>query len=185
MTSKCAAADLLQRWWHEAAAQRRQMILPDGGETIMFLPCLRVRGVAFCRRGFLVWARLPAGPSSAHRCSVMRPVSLMVVVSEQKTSNPLHPCTGCSRDGVVQSQQPVKDEQCCDMRAVQGGAQLPRKVNELCPNFNMRLHKELQALADISNSRYSFSQETCFAFKLCPLLANQSSVGHLVSLGGW
>lgn len=171
MTSKCAAVDLLQLWWQEAAAQRRLMILPDGRETIMLLPCLRVGGVGFRRSELPAWARRAARPGPAHHCSVMRPVSLMVVVSEQKTSNPLNPCTGCSRDGVIRSERLVKDKQCCDMRAVQGGAQRPRKVNELWPTLNMRLHKELQALADISNSRCSFGRETCSAFKLCPLVA--------------
>lgn len=55
LTSICAAVDLLQRWRQEAAAQRRQMILPEGEETIMlfavsaggrrWFPLMRVPGV--------------------------------------------------------------------------------------------------------------------------------------------
>lgn len=53
-----------------------------------------------------------------------------------------------------------------------GGAQRPRKVNELWPTFNMRLHKGLRAPADISNSGCSSGREARSALKLRPLVAH-------------
>lgn len=90
----------------------------------MLPPCLRVGGVGFLGSELPARGWRAAGLGPAHRRSVMRPVSLMVlitavcvfkftlrlvfepreercegaklVVSEEKASNPLKPCTGGS-----------------------------------------------------------------------------------------
>lgn len=84
LNSKCAKVDLFQRWRQEAAAQRRQMILPDGEETIMLLLRLRVGDVGSRSSELLPWAWRVAGLGAGLGAGP-RPLQKSI-----QTSQPLH-----------------------------------------------------------------------------------------------